>query len=83
MAHKALIFAASILAFAAPALATNPDQDHWTGAPQASENAKYCLNIEITGSRVDKVLCLTRAEWVDQEVDVDREWAENGVRVVG
>jgi len=82
MAHKAL-FAVGLLAFAAPALALHPEHDRSAGAPQASENAQYCLNIEITGSRVEKVLCLTRAEWVDEEVDVDREWAENGVRVVG
>jgi hypothetical protein len=72
-----------VIAFAAPALATHPEQDPAAGAPQASEDARYCLRVEITGSRVDKVLCWTRAEWVDQEVDVDREWAENGVRVIG
>lgn len=83
MAQKALIAAVSLMACAAPALATHPEQDPSAGAPQASESAQYCLNIEITGSRVEKVLCLTRAEWVDQEVDVDREWAENGVRVIG
>jgi len=83
MANKALIAAAGMIVFTAPALANHPERDPSAGAPQASENAQYCLNIEITGSRVERVLCLTRAEWVDQEVDVDREWAENGVRVIG
>ena len=83
MAHKAVIAAFSMMAFAAPALASHPEHDPSAAAPQASENAQYCLNIEITGSRVEKVLCLTRQEWVDQDVDVDQEWAENGVRVIG
>jgi len=28
------------------------------------------------------VLCLTRQEWVDLEVDLDKEWAKEGVRVI-
>ena len=53
-----------------------------TAAPEAGPDAKYCLRIEITGSRLERILCLTREEWVDEEVDVDKEWAENGVRVI-
>ena len=50
--------------------------------PEAGPDARYCLRIEITGSRLERILCLTRQEWVDEEVDVDKEWAENGVRVI-
>lgn len=83
MALKLMIAALAVAAAASPLSATMPEPTETGTAPAASETAKYCLNIEITGSRVEKVLCLTRQEWADQEVDVDREWAENGVRVVG
>ena len=83
MALKLTIAALAIAAAAAPLSATRPEPSEPGRAPAASETAKYCLNIEITGSRVEKVLCLTRQEWVEQEVDVDKEWAENGVRVIG
>ena len=42
------------------------------------------MHIEaITGSRVELVECWTRAEWADQGVDVDKDWAKEGVRVIG
>lgn len=54
------------------------------GAPDASPGARYCLRVEpITGSQVERILCMTRSEWWEQEVDVDREWAKEGVRVIG
>jgi len=37
----------------------------------------------ITGSRMEQVRCWTRAEWAEQDVDVDQEWAKDGVRVIG
>jgi hypothetical protein len=37
----------------------------------------------ITGSRIQQVRCWTRAEWAVQEVDVDHDWPEDGVRVIG
>jgi hypothetical protein len=37
----------------------------------------------ITGSNVQTTQCWTRDEWADQGVDVDKEWAKNGVRTIG
>jgi len=51
-------------------------------APDAPAGARYCLKVEApTGTRLEKVLCLTREEWAKLEVDVDHEWAKEGVRV--
>lgn len=53
-------------------------------APQGSDTSLYCLRVEPeTGSRIETVQCWTRSEWADAEVDVDADWAENGVRVIG
>ena len=54
------------------------------GAPPAPENALYCLKMEpITGTRIGSVLCWTRQEWADNDVDLDKAWAEDGVEVIG
>lgn len=54
------------------------------GAPPAPESALYCLRIEaVTGTRLEEVKCLTRQQWAELEVDVDAEWAKEGVRVIG
>jgi uncharacterized protein YjhX (UPF0386 family) len=37
----------------------------------------------MTGSRIEEVRCWTRAEWAEQEVDVDKDWPKEGVRVIG
>lgn len=51
--------------------------------PSDSANARYCLRIEpYTGSLVGTVRCWTRAEWADQGVDVDKEWAKEGVTII-
>jgi hypothetical protein len=53
------------------------------GAPPAPPNARYCLRVEpITGTRIETIQCRTREDWASLEVDVDKEWAENGVRVL-
>jgi uncharacterized protein YjhX (UPF0386 family) len=36
----------------------------------------------VTGSRIETIQCRTRDEWADLDVNVDREWALNGVRVI-
>ena len=81
MALRALL-AALLVAAAAPVVATQPEPTP-ASAPAAGPDARYCMKIEITGSRVDIVRCWTRDKWAEQEVDVDKEWAENGVRVIG
>jgi hypothetical protein len=82
MAHKALIVAFSMMVASSPVSATQPEPDPMAGAPAAGPDARYCLRIEITGSRLDKVRCWTREKWAEQEVDVDKEWAREGVRII-
>ena len=83
MAHKEVILALSLIVAASPVAASQPEGT-LIAAPAAGPDAKYCLRIEaITGSRLEKVLCLTREEWADNDVDLDRDWAKEGVRVIG
>lgn len=78
MAHRISVIAFGMIVAASPASATQT-----TGAPAASPDAKYCMRVEpVTGSRLETVECWTRAEWADQGVDVDRDWAKEGVRVI-
>ena len=51
-------------------------------APAAPPEARYCLRVDpVTGSRMETIRCETRATWAWMEVDVDKEWATEGVRV--
>jgi hypothetical protein len=53
------------------------------GAPEWTAQTRYCLRVDPgTGSRIETIQCRTRGEWAALEVNVDREWAENGVRVI-
>jgi hypothetical protein len=53
-------------------------------APAGNENTRYCLRVEPnTGSRIETTQCRTRAEWASLEVNVDEEWAANGVKTLG
>ena len=89
MAHRISVVALGMLVVAAPLPAAQPD---WTPitpvatatAPAGSEGTKYCMHVEPnTGSLVQTVQCWTRTEWAEQGVDVDQEWAKEGVSVVG
>ena len=82
MALKLLVVALGMIAAVAPASATRHEPTP-VAVPEAGPGARYCLRIEaVTGTRLERVLCLTREEWVDQEVDLDTEWAKEGVRVI-
>ena len=85
MACKELIVALSMIAAASPVLAGQPEpMREEVGAPAASPGARYCLRIEpITGTRIETIRCETREEWARLEVDLDREWPREGVRVIG
>ena len=83
MAHRAWIAAAGMLVAATPLPAAAQDVATPTIAPAGTPETKYCMRIEaITGSRLEEVKCWTRAEWAEQGVDVDHDWAAEGVRVI-
>jgi len=52
-------------------------------APPGNSETRYCLRVDpLVGSRVETIQCKTRDEWAALEIDVDQEWAENGVRTI-
>ena len=82
MAHKILAVAlSSIIATAASAA---PEPAPMAGAPTGTSETRYCLRVEPqTGSRLESVECWTREEWALGGVDVDKDWAKEGVKVLG
>jgi hypothetical protein len=84
MIHKQLFTALVLMAAISPAAAARPEPMPGEGAPTASADARYCLRTEpTTGSRIELIRCETRQEWSLLGVDLDREWAKEGVRVIG
>ena len=85
MSHWKWAASFSLVALAAsPAPTQPPERDPMAGAPAAGPDARYCLRVEaVTGSRVERIRCWTRERWAGLGVDVDREWAKEGVRVIG
>jgi hypothetical protein len=82
MAHKALMLALAVTA--SPLSAATFDAPPPAGAPPGGPGTLYCMHVDpITGSNVQTTQCWTRDEWADQGVDVDKEWAKNGVRIEG
>lgn len=80
MASKSALLALG-LAVAAPATA---GYDRDAVAPAGTPDTRYCLRVEaVTGTRVERTECWTRAAWADQGVDVDLDWAREGVRTIG
>ena len=79
MAHELLI--------ALSLVSTQPADAHAVPAnpaPPGGPETLYCLRVDpIIGSRIETIRCKTRDEWATLEIDVDQEWAENGVRVIG
>ena len=89
MARRELFLALGFIVAASPApLAAQPDTQPIvlaaTGAaPTAPAAARYWMKVDaITGRQIENVQCWTRDQWADQGVDVDKEWAKNGVKVV-
>ena len=76
------ILAFALLAASAPLAATNEARP--AAAPAGSADTRYCMRIAaLTGSRIESVRCWTRAEWERQGVDVDADWPQEGVKVIG
>ena len=74
------LFAAAVLLATVPAFAMPEAQP----APPGTETTQYCIRVAAqTGSQVETIQCWTRAEWADQDVDVDHVWSKDGVRVIG
>jgi hypothetical protein len=83
MAYKELVLALGMIIATSPVAATQPEPTRAGGAPPASADARYCLRVDpITGSRMETIRCETRDGWAQLGVDVDQEWAENGVKIV-
>jgi hypothetical protein len=84
MAYRQLAVALGLLVAAPPASAGTQDTIPTSVAPAGTPDTKYCMRIEaVTGSRLEELKCWTRAEWAEQGVDVDRDWAKEGVRTIG
>jgi hypothetical protein len=83
MAHGKLIVALGMIAAASPLSANQPEQPVPAVAPAGGPDTRYCMRVEpVTGSRIETIECWTRQEWAQQGVDVDLEWAEEGVAVL-
>lgn len=94
MALKILAVALSMIAAVSPLSATTPEPTPKTLPPTEAPGTEYCLRVgPYTGTRLEAVQCWTRQEWAEQCdndewpfpdqqcVDVDKEWARNGVRI--
>jgi hypothetical protein len=83
MAYKQMAVALSMIVVPLPVSAEPPEPAPMAAAPAAGPGAKYCLRVDpFTGSRIETIKCWTREKWADQGVDVDKEWAKEGVRVI-
>lgn len=83
MAYKHCLVALGALVAASAAAASQSEMTA-EGTPPAEPGSRYCLRVEpITGTRIETIRCETREGWALLEVDVDREWATEGVRVIG
>lgn len=84
MAHTPLptVFTITFAASAAMSMTLQPIPA--APAPPGGPNTLYCMHVDpVTGSNVQTIQCWTREEWAEQDVDVDKEWAKNGVKVIG
>ena len=74
----------ALLVAGSPLFAASLQQPQPRIAPPGNPNTLYCMHVDpITGSNVQTIQCWTREEWAEQDVDVDKEWAKNGVKVIG
>lgn len=73
----------ALFATAAPALARDPEPKVDRPAAATSITAKgaqrYCVDTEVTGSRVKRRTCMTASQWSHHGVDIIKE-AKRGTR---
>lgn len=82
MALKQTMIALAALIASAKPLPAEPPQP--IGAPPGTAATRYCMRVgPLTGNLAEIIECWTREEWAEQGVDVDREWAKEGVRTIG
>ena len=83
MAFKELVVALSMIVAASPVSAALPQPAREASAPTAEPGARYCLRVEpVTVSWIESIKFETRDAWAELEIDVYKEWADNGVRVI-
>jgi hypothetical protein len=90
MTPKLLAAALSMIVIISPASAqpdsgaieTDLESPVTTTAPPGTPGTKYCMRVVLTGHVMEPVRCWTREHWAEQGVDVDRDWADEGVRVI-
>jgi len=83
MALRELVFALGMIAAASPLSAGVQEPAGPGAAPEGGPGTLYCMRIEaIIGSRIEEVKCWTREQWAENEVDVDIEWAKEGVAII-
>ena len=70
MRYAIIGLAVSLLASTAPAAGNAQTKDQPAKQPTAKEKV-YCMKHEITGSRMPRTRCLTKAEWARASVDLD------------
>ena len=59
------------------------NQPPTVAAPAGGPETRYCLRVDpVIGSRIETIQCRTRDDWAALEIDVDQEWAENGVKTI-
>jgi hypothetical protein len=91
MAHKLLVAALSMIVAASPLSATSPEPVPKTLPATEAPGTEYCLRVgPYTGTRLERVQCWTRQKWADECVplawptecvDLDKDWAKDGVRI--
>lgn len=83
MASNKHILAIGLIAAAAPLSAASDERMRTTAAPSGSVETRYCMRVApTTGTLVERTRCWTRGQWAEQGVDVDRDWASEGVRTI-
>ena len=75
---------AALTAIVASLQAPSASQVPTTPAPPGGPETRYCLRVDpAPDSLVATIQCRTRDDWASLDVDVDQEWAQNGVRTEG